>query len=120
MASTIIDIRHQFEFLNETIVNNFTNLKDHSERDPLEFLKDMIHIVKIVGNEMNKGYANKQRISNSEAAGISLRILPELFRISPVEDIEGNTCLFHIIFNTYLAFKGLEQCEKVYEDIVFD
>lgn len=82
---------------------------EESSSNSLSFLKSIIEVVKVVGNEMNKGYFNRQ-----EAASFSLDILPQLFNVRSTDDKE-KFCLFDVVFKTYLNYTGQKLTPKTLE-----
>lgn len=118
IAIALLDISQLFEALNEVVFTNITIPSSHSDstslKSPFDFLKDIIQIVKVVGNEMNKGYIHKQNMDK-----FALNILPEIFKINSVEAID-NICLFDIVLSTYLKYKGLELTSEVSNVIIDD
>ena len=118
IAIILLDINQLFESLDEISFStiSISSFKDDSgdSSSPFDFLKDIIHIVKVVGNEMNKGYVNKQDMDK-----FALDILPQLFIINSVEAVD-NLCLFDIVLSTYLKYKQVELTPKITKGIIED
>jgi hypothetical protein len=66
------------------------------------FIKDIIQIVKLIGNKMNEGYVYKQDMKR-----FNLEILSgALFKLNPSDD--SVTCLFDVVFKSYIKVNNLE------------
>lgn len=81
-----------------------------SNNEPVQFIMDIIDIVRFVGNEMNKGYANKQNTST-----FGLEVLSRLFTMKSAETEEDDPskstqgfCVFDVVFRTYMNHKSLK------------
>jgi hypothetical protein len=90
------------EKVNSNNFSAYSTIEGKNTHDAITFLRDIIEIVKIVGNEMNKGYAYKQ-----DAEEFELDVLSRLFEVRSLDE-EEKYCVFDVVLQTYLNYKKLK------------
>ena len=107
LSYSVWEINQLVESLNELKIPSNNDLNN------FEFIRDIIHIVKVIGNEMNKGYASRQDMDK-----FSLKsILSDLFKMSSVDSPEAIS-LFDVVLSTYLKYKGVKLSEHIIKKLI--